>query len=206
MLDRIFHKPAAVDENFPGTTVSPSFFMGENPIYKDYEIGEWTYGNPRIHSWDTKTKLRIGKFCSIAEDVTILLGGEHRTDWVTTFPFNILFEDAADFLGHPATKGDVTIGNDVWIGTRSLILSGVTIGDGAVIAADSLVCKNVEPYSIVGGNPANHIKFRFEAHVISALREIAWWNWDIDRIKENWPKLLSPDIEEFIHQQQKTSD
>jgi acetyltransferase-like isoleucine patch superfamily enzyme len=173
-------------------------FLNQNKAYSSYEIGDWTYGKPRVMSWDARTKLVIGKFCSIADDVTILLGGEHRTDWVTTYPFNVLFDDASSFLGHPHTKGDVVIENDVWIGQGSLILSGVTIGNGSAIAAKSVVTKDVSPYSIVGGNPARLIKYRFSDSTIEQLQQIAWWNWPISRIQEAWPLLLSDAVDEFV--------
>ena len=95
--------------------------------FPDYEIGKWTYGKPQIMSWGEGAKLKVGSFCSFAEDVKVFLGGEHRTDWVTTYPFNILWESAKNFTGHPFTKGDVVIGNDVWIGDGAIILSGVSI-------------------------------------------------------------------------------
>jgi acetyltransferase-like isoleucine patch superfamily enzyme len=80
-----------------------------------YEIGEYTYGKPKVWSWDENTTLKIGRFCSISADVNIFLGGEHRIDWVTTYPFNVIFKNAREFKGHPASKGDIIIGNDVWI-------------------------------------------------------------------------------------------
>jgi virginiamycin A acetyltransferase len=176
------------------------FYTAQDERYFKYQIGEWTYGKPRIISAETKTKLTIGKFCSIAEGVTILLGAEHRTDWITTYPFNVLFEGARHFEGHPHSKGDIVIGNDVWIGTEAFILSGVTIGDGAVIAARSVVTKDVLPYSIVGGNPARHIRFRFPDEVIKSLERIRWWDWPISRIQEAWSLLLSPEIDAFLAQ------
>jgi virginiamycin A acetyltransferase len=173
-------------------------FMSQSGRYSAYQIGEWSYGRPQVLPFDDCTKLIIGRFCSIASDVTILLGGEHRTDWVCTYPFNELFDDAREFQGHPHTKGDVKIGNDVWIGYGALILSGVSIGNGAVIAARSVVTKNVAPYSIVAGNPARHIRFRFPEHIINALQEIAWWDWPLKEIKEAWPFLLSTNIDAFV--------
>jgi acetyltransferase-like isoleucine patch superfamily enzyme len=168
------------------------------PHYAEHAIGEWTYGEPTILSWDSNTRLRIGKFCSIAADVTIILGGEHRVDWVTTYPFNAIFERAGSFEGHPSSKGDIQIGNDVWIGLGATILSGVTIGDGAVIGARSVVSRNVAPYAIVAGNPAIQRRLRFDQDVVEALQRIAWWDWPLDRIREAWPLLLSPDIRKFI--------
>jgi virginiamycin A acetyltransferase len=175
---------------------SASFFMKDNKRYAKYEIGDWTYGKPRIRSWREGATFKIGRFCSIADGVTILLGGEHRVDWVTTYPVNILF-GGERVPGLPTTKGDVVIGNDVWIGQDALILSGVQIGNGAVIAARSVVKEDVLPYSIVAGNPAQHIKFRFSKSVIDDLQDIAWWNWPLSKIEEALPLLLSSNIEAF---------
>lgn len=172
--------------------------MAQSAKYANYNIGDWSYGNPTVISWDPITQLTVGRFCSFAPNTTILLGGEHRVDWVTTYPFSILFEDAREFSGHPKTKGDVVVGNDVWVGWGALILSGVTIGDGAVIAAESVITKDVAPYSIVGGNPAKHIRYRFSEATIKSLQELAWWDWPMDKIKEAWPLLLSSDIDELI--------
>jgi len=173
----------------------PSFYMCQNPEYADFDIGEWTYGRPNILSQDQGATLKIGKFCSIAGDVTIMLGGEHRIDWITTYPFNIFFKEAKHLTGHPATKGDVIINNDVWIGEGAFILSGICIGNGAVIAARSVVTKDVKPYTIVGGNPAHEIKKRFPDEIIEKLLQIQWWNWPIEKIKENIPLLLSGDVQ-----------
>lgn len=175
-----------------------AIFMSKNKIYNGFNIGNWSYGHPKVYSWGEGASLKIGKFCSFADGVTILLGGEHRLDWITTYPFSEFFEKAKLFKGHPKSKGDVIIGNDVWIGMNTLILSGVEIGDGAVIGAGSVVFKNVEPYSIVGGNPAKLIRYRFDEPIIKELREIAWWNWPISKIEEAWPLLLSSNINDFI--------
>jgi acetyltransferase-like isoleucine patch superfamily enzyme len=176
---------------------SPSPFMCENPKYANYSVGEFSYGEPTILSWGEKATLTIGNFCSIAGGVTILLGGEHRPDWVTTFPFNKFFEEFQAITGHPATKGDVIIGNDVWIGMNVLILSGVTIGDGSVVGANSVIARDVAPYSIVAGNPAKPVRKRFDQATIDKLLKIKWWNWDIQRIKENVPLMLSNKVKEF---------
>lgn len=165
------------------------FFMAENPRFEQYEIGAYTYGEPIIE--DFGSKLKIGKFCSIARGVTILLGGEHNVDWNSTYPFNEVFPESKHIQGHPASKGDTTIGNDVWIGTEAIILSGVKIGDGAVVAARSVVVKDVEPYTIVGGNPAKVIKKRFEDKKIEALQKMTWWDWPIEKIKKNAATLMS---------------
>ena len=164
-------------------------------------VGEHTYGKPHIHSWDDKTHLTIGKFCSIADNVHFFLGGNHRMDWVSTYPFNALHEHfpaAAAIAGHPATRGDIHVGNDVWIADGVSILSGVTIGNGAVLGASCIVRRNVGPYEIVLGNPMQGVKKRFTDEQIRALEAIAWWHWDDQKINDNVSLLCATDIQAFI--------
>jgi acetyltransferase-like isoleucine patch superfamily enzyme len=167
----------------------------------EMEVGKWTYGNPIIVFGQEKS-VKIGNFCSIAPGVQIMIAGDHRVDWVTTFPFMAFDErgwpEAKNYLGHPTSKGKVTIGNDVWIGLNALILSGVTIGDGAVIGAHAVVTKDVPPYAIAAGNPAKVVKYRFDPITIDKLLAIAWWNWSDEEIKAVIPLLLSNEIEDFI--------
>ena len=172
-------------------------YMESNPEYQIYSVGRFTYGNPKVLSWGENSTLKVGSFCSIADGVKILLGGNHRTEWVTTYPFNIIF-DNQEIVGHPATNGDVIIGNDVWIGMDSIILSGVSIGDGSVVAARSVVTKSIDPYTIVGGNPAKVIRKRFSDDIIASLLSAKWWEWEIDRIQGNMSSLLSSDLHNFI--------
>ena len=164
-------------------------------------VGEYTYGNPRVYHWGTENKLIVGKFCSIAERVTVFLGAYHRTDWFTTYPFGHIreteFPKVKKDHGHPTSKGDVIIGNDVWIATGATILSGVTIGDGAVIATNSVVTKDVPPYTIVAGNPAKVVKKRFNDDVINKLLELKWWNKPQSEINEISDILCSNDIEKL---------
>ena len=161
-------------------------------------IGAFSYGEPTVHMWGVDGRLVIGKYCSIAGAVTILLGGNHRPDWVTTYPFNVLRPEAAHIAGHPATGGDVVIGNDVWLGQGAIVLSGVTIGDGACVAGYSLVTKDVPPYSIVGGNPARVIRSRFPQDQVEALLELAWWDWPEHELSACFDLMLSSDVEAFI--------
>jgi chloramphenicol O-acetyltransferase type B len=166
--------------------------------YPQYVIGKHTYGDLHVSQWGEGESLTIGAFCSIAEGVRIYLGGEHRIDWVTTFPFNVLWESAASFTGHPASKGKVVVGNDVWIGAEALILSGVTIGDGAVIGARAVVTKEIPAYAIAVGNPATVVRRRFDADTIEALLRIRWWDWDDARIQRALPLLLSGNVAAFL--------
>jgi len=155
------------------------------------EIGDFTYGFPIVRSWgEENAMLKVGKFCSIGERVQIYLGGNHHTDWLTTYPFNVLLKDQYPGIDGEcaATKGDVIIGNDVWIGNDVIILSGVTIGDGAVIAAGSVVTKNVPPYTMVAGDPAEKKKIMWQK--LEAV-EAAWWDWPLEKIVEKVPMLMS---------------
>ncbi len=157
-------------------------------------IGRGTYGNPQIYFWNDATKLHIGNFCSIAADVKFILGGEHRSDWISTFPFMEFPEswsNSAGLTGHPSTKGDIVIGHDVWIGNGCTILSGVTIGDGAVIGAGSVVSKSIPNFSIAAGVPAKVLRTRFSQEVISELEAIKWWDWPDSKINENLKLILS---------------
>jgi len=177
-----------------------SFFLKDKINNPTWKIGKFTYGNPIVLDWGEGSTLQIGKFCSIAESVKIFLGGNHRTDWISTYPFNKIedFQNIAGHItGHPVSKGDVIIGNDVWIGYGALILSGVKIGNGAIIGAYSLVTKDVKPYEIVAGNPAKHIRFRFEKDTIDMLNSSEWWNRDDVQIESLVELLCSNKFQEF---------
>ena len=168
---------------------------------KSEEFDKYTYGCGVVvvKDFETGEKLRIGKFCSLSSDITILLGGNHPIQNVSTYPFGVL--NTNKFSGSINIEKiikDTVIGNDVWIGHGVTILTGVTIGDGAVIAANSNVVKNVEPYSIVGGNPAKFIKKRFTDEQISDLLEIKWWNLEDSKVNELLTYICSDNIDEFI--------
>ncbi|CQR44685.1 MAG: CatB-related O-acetyltransferase [Thiomonas arsenitoxydans] len=167
-------------------------FLGKSQI----SIGRFTYGfeNLSIMQWNEGAALKIGAFCSLASKVTIFLGGNHRTDWITTYPFGHIFQDelgCRNILGHPSTKGDVIIGNDVWIGSGATIMSGLNIGDGAVLSANACVVKDVPPYHIVGGNPAKSVKQRFDDEIIELLLRLKWWDLPLSNIKNICEKLCS---------------
>lgn len=166
--------------------------------YPQFRIGRYSYGDVQVKRHRDGASFTIGAFCSIGKGVKVFLGGEHRPDWVTTYPFNVLWERGKGIAGHPKTKGDVIIGNDVWIGTETLILSGVTIGDGAVIGARSVVVDDVPPYAIAAGNPARIVKWRFSEDIINRLLKIKWWEWDDDKIEKAIPLFLSDEIEIFL--------
>ena len=172
--------------------------LNRNGNYTAYEIGDYSYGRPKVIRFEDGAQLRIGKFCSIADDSVFMLGGNHRTDWVTTYPFSNFFEFAYQYANIHIFKGDIDIGNDVWIGQEAFILSGVTIGNGAVIGARTVVAKNVKPYSIVVGNPARHLRYRVDESLIPALQALVWWDWPIEKIAEAMPLILSGNIREFI--------
>jgi acetyltransferase-like isoleucine patch superfamily enzyme len=176
------------------------YFMAQNERYSGYQIGLGTYGRPEIFYYDAGATLKIGNYCSIAPGVKILLGGEHHVEYVTTYPFSLSLNEAKNLSGYPYGKGNVIIGNDVWIGQDAMILSGVRIGDGAVIGARCVARRDVAPYSVVAGDPARHIKFRFSQEAIDALLEIAWWDWPASEIEKAWPLLQSPDVDKFIAQ------
>jgi acetyltransferase-like isoleucine patch superfamily enzyme len=164
-------------------------------------VGTGTYGTPVVYDieGDYDSKVRIGKFCSLGGGVRILLGGEHRTDWVSTFPFRFRFSlQSAAPEQQPFSRGDVVIGNDVWIGNDAFIRSGVTIGDGAVVGAAAVVARDVMAYEIVAGNPCQRLRLRFREDQIAILLSIGWWDWPLEKILRFVPLLSSPDVDAFI--------
>ena len=152
-------------------------------------IGDFTYGMPLIMTWGENTKLTIGKFCSIGANVQIYMGGNHRTDWLTTYPFNVLLKDQYPGIDGEcaATKGDITIGNDVWIANDVKIMSGVTIGDGAVIAAGAVVTEDVTASSLVAGIPAKQKRILWQKVPVVCMR---WWDWPMEKLAEAIPRLM----------------
>ncbi len=185
------------DDQAGAAEVSPDGITRYNVGNSRVQIGRYTYGTKKVAilQWREGANLTIGSFCSVSGRMTVYLGGNHRVDWGTTYPFGHVFVGAfggRDITGHPHTNGDVTIGNDVWIGMNVTVMSGVTIGDGAVIAANSTVGKSVGPYEIWGGNPARLIKPRFPEGIARRLHALRWWDCSVGTIRELAPLLSVP--------------
>ena len=180
---------------------NPNIIVGDYTYYADFENIANFEKNVLYHFDFVADKLVIGKFCMIASDVKFIMNGaNHLTDAITSYPFAIFsngWGHAMDEKTYPQ-KGNITVGNDVWIGYNATIMAGVTIGDGAIIAANATVIKDVAPYTIVGGNPAKEIKKRFSDETISALLNLKWWDWSIEKITQNVQHLTSKEIEKLL--------
>ena len=180
---------------------NPNIIVGDYTYYDDFENVENFEKNVKYHFDFTGDQLIIGKFCMIASDVKFIMNGaNHLTDSISTYPFAIFgngWENAMEGKTYPQ-KGNINIGNDVWIGYNATIMAGVTIGDGAIIATNATVVKDVEPYSIVGGNPAKEIKKRFSDEKIAQLLKLKWWNWDIEKITKNVQNLTGKEFHKIV--------
>ena len=178
-----------------------NIIVGDYTYYDDFEDVRNFESNVKYHFDFIGDKLIIGKFCMIASGATFIMnGGNHLSDSVSAYPFAIFgngWEQAMDGREYPV-KGDTVIGNDVWIGHNATIMPGLTVGDGAIIAANATVTKDVEPYSIVGGNPATVIRKRFSDETIEQLLELQWWNWDPEKITRNLTNLTSSSIDNLL--------
>ena len=173
---------------------NPNIIVGDYTYYDDFEDAMNFEKNVKYHYDFIGDKLIIGKFCMIAPNVTFIMNGaNHKIDAITSYPFSLFgngWEEVMPSLDELPIKGDTVIGNDVWIGTNVTIMPGIHIGDGSIIATNSTVTKDVDPYSIVGGNPAKEIRKRFSDEKIEELMKMKWWDWEIDKITENL-KLLT---------------
>ncbi|MGV1987149.1 type B chloramphenicol O-acetyltransferase [Agrobacterium sp. 22-221-1] len=181
---------------------SPNLVVGKYSYYSGYYHGHSFEDCARYLLPDEGAdRLVIGSFCSIGSGAAFIMAGNqgHRNEWISTFPFFFMpevpeFENAGNgYL--PA--GDTVIGNDVWIGSEAIIMPGITVGDGAVIGTRALVTKNVEPYAIVGGNPAKTIRKRFDDDSIALLLEMKWWDWPAARLKAAMPLMTSGNVAEL---------
>jgi acetyltransferase-like isoleucine patch superfamily enzyme len=184
-----------------GKPKEPSFYRGQTRFrarYPDYQIGLGTYGMPDVHDWHEGSTLVIGSYCSIADNVHIFLGGQHRIDWISSYPFPVMLPEAAHIKDFSSTRGDVIIGNDVWLCSHCTILSGVKIGHGAVIASGAIVSRDVPAYAVMAGNPAQHVRWRFDEATREALLASAWWEWPEAEIRQIVGKLCNSDIADFL--------
>lgn len=179
---------------------NPNIVVGDYTYYDDFEDTTNFEKNVKYLFDFNNDQLIIGNFCMIASDVKFIMNGaNHLTDTISSYPFSIFgngWQEAMKGKEYP-NKGNIVVGNDVWIGYNATIMAGVTIGDGAIIAANATVVKNVEPYTIVGGNPAKIIRKRFSEKHIKLLLEIQWWNWSIEKITENVQLLTSTTVEDL---------
>ncbi|NEP83937.1 MAG: CatB-related O-acetyltransferase [Okeania sp. SIO3B3] len=176
---------------------NPSIVVGDYTYYDDFE-DPTRFEDNVLYNFDFEDdKLVIGKFCSIASGVKFILnGGNHRTDWLTTYPFPVFGDGWEKAMPDSfPNKGDIVIGNDVWLGYNATIMPGITVGDGAIVATQAVVTRDVPPYAIVGGNPADIIRKRFDDPTIERLLKIQWWNWDIEHITAHLSAICSGSID-----------
>jgi virginiamycin A acetyltransferase len=166
-----------------------------------FSIGAYSYGRPKVRFPESGRRLTIGRYCSIADKVEILLGGDHRLDWASTYPFAAmrgLFPDAGAPEDYHASRGDVVIGHDVWLGSGCMILSGVTVGHGAVVAARAVVTRDVPAYAVVAGNPARVVRRRFDETTVAALVAAAWWDLPHAAVTRLVPLLQSGQVDALL--------
>lgn len=181
------------------TIKSPNIEVGEYTYYDDPEDSENFERNVLYHFDFIGDRLIIGKFCAIARGAKFIMNGaNHKLSGISTYPFQIFGNGWERVMPSPSDlpyKGDTVIGNDVWIGYESLIMPGVKIRDGAIISSRSVVTSDVEPYTIVGGNPAKLIRHRFSPQTSAELVELAWWDWPIEHITRHLEKIVGADVE-----------
>jgi len=187
-----------------GAISNPNIMVGDYTMYNDFTCDprQFEKNNVLYHYPINQDKLIIGKFCSIACGAKFLLTSSNHTQRsLSTYPFPIFFEewglDKANVKSAWDNKGDIVIGNDVWIGYEAVILSGVHIGDGAIVATRAVVTKDVPPYTIVGGIPAKAIKKRFDDATIAKLLALQWWNWPFEKIQHSLPFIMNGEIDKL---------
>ncbi len=166
--------------------------------YPKFSMGACTYGVPNVRHWDGMSKLTIGSYTSIAENVEIYLGGNHHTEWLTSYPFPFFFPESTKHQNYGIIRRDVVIGSDVWLCDDCKILPGITIGHGAVIATGAIITKNVEPYAVMAGNPAKLVRWRFDEPARNVLLVSSWWDWPLEEILKISDLLCSENIESFV--------
>lgn len=181
------------------TVKNPRILIGDYTYYDDPEDSEGFERNVLYHFDFIGDRLVIGKFCAIARGVRFIMNGaNHKLSGLSTYPFGIFgngWDAAIPKPGELPFKGDTVIGNDVWLGYEALIMPGVKIGNGAIVAAQSVVTGDVPAYAIAGGNPAKVIRKRFDEATIVALQTLAWWDWPVEKITRALPAIVGADIE-----------
>ena len=203
------------NELFPIQGIKRTAFLKNIMKHPQILIGDFTYYDDPddvsnfeknvLYLFDfIDDKLIIGKFCQIATGVRFIMNGaNHAMGGVSTYPFKVMGGQWGQAALDVTNKGDTVIGNDVWIGNGATIMQGIHIGDGAIIAANSVVTKDVKPYTVVGGNPHREIRARFDEETIQFLVDLKWWDWDLQKITEHLDLLTSGNIEKLkqIYQQ-----
>lgn len=181
------------------TVTNPNIIVGEYTYYDDPEDPEGFERNVLYHFPFLGDRLVIGKFCALARGAKFIMNGaNHRLTGFSTYPFGIFgsgWEQAIPGPDELPFKGDTVVGNDVWIGYDALVMPGVSIGHGSIVAARSVVTRDVSAYAVVGGNPARIIRMRFSDETIARLLDLAWWNWPVERITRHLREIVSADIE-----------
>lgn len=184
---------------------NPNIIVGDYTIYNDFvnDPTQFEKNNVLYHYPINQDRLIIGKFCSIACGAKFLFNSaNHTLKFLSSYTFPLFFEewglDKKNVASAWDNKGDIIIGNDVWIGYEAVIMAGVHIGDGAVIAARAVVTKDVPPYTIVGGTPARKIRMRFEEETIARLQQIQWWNWPVEKIRRSLPYIMEGTVDRLI--------
>lgn len=199
---------------YPNDQIRTVCYIRNLPARPNVEIGDYTYYSDNTHSPELfydhiqhhyefmGDRLIIGKFCAIAEGITFIMNGaNHRMDGLSTYPFNIFgggWEKVQPTFDQLPFKGDTVIGNDVWLGQNVTVMPGVHIGNGAIVATNSTVVKDVEPYTIVGGNPARPIRKRFSDEMIALLQELKWWDWEEQYLFEHLEQIVSANTPEAV--------
>jgi len=175
---------------------NPQIIVGDYTYYDDTE-DVYNFEKNVLYLFDfIGDKLIIGKFCQIASGVRFIMNGaNHAMSGISTYPFEVFGKSWSNTLSNDLNKGDTVIGNDVWIGNSATIMPGVKIGHGAIIGTNTLVTKDVAPYTIVGGNPGKLIRNRFDQQTIDFLLELAWWDWPIERITKHVKDIASGNLE-----------
>jgi virginiamycin A acetyltransferase len=193
----------------PMPGVAQLCFLRNTVSHPQIEIGEYTYADDPdgVHDFERQVlylfpfigdRLVIGRYCAIARGVKFIMNGaNHRLSGFSTYPFHLFGRGWAGVTPLPEElpyKGDTVVGHDVWLGYEALVMPGVRIGHGAIVAAHAVVASDVPPYAIAGGNPARVLKMRFEAPTVERLLRIAWWDWDAARVTRHLEKIVGADI------------